>query len=179
MGKGVSGLFPSASGVEPGAQNAGAPSTSAPGASPREAPPSVPLFEQVAMKMTPLPDGAHDVELRLNPEHLGKLKIELHIDSGRMDASVQADNSEARALLLREEPALREALRNAGVTLSSFNVALSGEPWREKKGAPQSNGDADSAPRRGRNEEPVEGVTSVHGVDVERDGMNRTEHWIA
>ena len=119
------------------------------------------------------------MEIRLNPEHLGKLKIELHIDSGRMDASVQADNAEARALLLREEPALREALRNAGVTLSSFNVALSGEPWREKKGAAKSNGDADTAPRRGRKEAPVEGVTSMAGEDVERDGMYRTEHWIA
>lgn len=129
--------------------------------------------------MTPLSDGAHDVEIRLTPEHLGKLKIELHIDSGRMDASVQADNTEARALLLREEPALREALRNAGVTLSSFNVALSGEPWKERKGGAQPDGNADSTPRRGRNEDPVEGVNALHGEDAERDGSYRTEHWIA
>jgi flagellar hook-length control protein FliK len=143
------------------------------------APQPPPLFEQVAMRMTPLSDGAHDVEIRLVPEHLGKLRIELHIDSGRVDASVQADNSEARALLLREEPSLREALRSAGVTLSSFNVALSGEPWKEKRGGTQPNGDADSAPHRGGKEERVEGAARVHGVDADPDGMNRTEHWIA
>lgn len=131
------------------------------------------------MKMTPLADGAHDVEIRLTPEHLGSLKIELHIDSGRMDASVQADNSEARAMLLREEPALREALRNSGITLSSFNVALAGESWKERKGTAQPDWDADSSPRRNRKENVTESVTAVHGEDVERNGMNRTEHWIA
>ena len=174
-----SGLLSAASGVEPGPQGAGAPATPAPAAPRHEASLPPPLHEQVAMKMTPLPDGAHDVEIRLTPEHLGKLKIELHIDSGRMDASVHADNIEARTLLLREEPALREALRNAGVTLSSFNVALSGEAWRERKGGAHPNGDADSAPRRRRKEEPLEGVTAVSGEDVERGGMYRTEHWIA
>jgi len=180
-GKGASfpGLLAASSGVEPNMGSAPAPSPSAPAAPMPGAPLPVPLFEQVAMKMTPLSDGAHDVEIRLTPEHLGKLKIELHIDSGRVDASVHADNSEARALLLREEPALREALRNAGVTLSSFNVALSGEPWREGRGGTQPNGDADSAPRRGRKEERVEGVASSQNDEIERDGMNRTEHWIA
>ncbi len=131
------------------------------------------------MKMTPLPDGAHDVEIRLNPEHLGNLKIELHIDSGRMDASLHADTNEARALLLREEPALREALRNAGVTLSSFNVALSGDSWRERRGAARPDGDGDSPPRRGRKEEPVDAVASVGGREDGRDALGQTEHWIA
>lgn len=146
---------------------------------PREPAPPAPLFQQVAMKMTPLPDGAHDVEIRLNPEHLGNLKIELHIDSGRMDASLRADTNEARALLLREEPALREALRNAGVTLSSFNVALSGEPWRERRGAARPDGDGDSPSRRGRKEVPVDGVASVTGREEGRDALGQTEHWIA
>jgi len=174
-----SGLLAAASPLESGMRDTGAPAPSTAAGSPREASPPLPLFEQVAMKMTPLPDGAHDVEIRLSPEHLGDLTIELHIGSGRMDASVQADNPETRALLLREEPALREALRNAGFTLSSFNVALSGESWRERRGAARPDGESDPSPRRSRKEGRVEGVASVNVEEDGRDGTGRTEHWIA
>ncbi len=178
-GRSFSGFIPAAAGPVQEGRGAIEPAAPAPLEPSREAFLPPPLFEQVAMRMAATPDGAHEVEIRLAPEHLGKLKIELHIDSGRMDAAVRADNPEARSLLLLEEPALREALRNAGVTLSSFNVALSGEPWKERRERTSPNGDTDTAPHRGGKEEKTESVASVRREDLERDGMKRTEHWIA
>jgi len=145
---------------------------------PAEAPHS-PLFEQLSMKLAPMPDGEHTVEMRLSPERLGALEIELRIGSGRMDASLRADNPEARALLLREEPALREALRNAGVTLSSYHVSLADDPRREKRGTTRPDGDGGTPARRNRKEGPVEGIAAA-GTGAERIGATgRTDHWIA
>lgn len=130
------------------------------------------------MKLTPMPDGEHTVEMRLSPERLGALEIELRIGSGRMDASLRADNPEARALLLREEPALREALRNAGVTLSSYHVFLADDPRREKRGTTRPDGDDGTPARRNRKEGPVAGIAA--GAGAERIGATgRKDHWVA
>ncbi|GAB4233403.1 MAG: hypothetical protein OHK0028_09170 [Deltaproteobacteria bacterium] len=138
-----------------------------------------PLFEQLAMKLTPMPDGEHTVEMRLAPERLGGLNIELRIASGRIDASLRADNPEARSLLLREEPALREALRNAGITLSSYHVALANDPHRERRGTSRPDADAGTPQRRNRRETPVEGIAPARGGAERTGAPDRTEHWIA
>lgn len=108
---------------------------------PRTAPPDfAPLHEQVTARLATLPDGAHEVALRLSPEHLGDLQIDLRLSGGRMDATVRAENPEAREALLRDVPALREALATNGITLSSFDVSLSGGGNLADQRAPQQAG---------------------------------------
>ncbi len=94
--------------------------------SPAAAPDFAPLHEQVSMRLSTLPDGVHEISLSLSPENLGKLQIDLKISGGQMAATVRADNSDTRDSLLREMPALREALASRGIVLSSFDVSLSG-----------------------------------------------------
>jgi hypothetical protein len=94
---------------------------------PKTAPPDAPpVHEQLRFRLSGLPDGTHEVEIRLSPETLGDLKIDLRIHGGSMDAAVRAATPEAREALLREAPALREALASGGITLNSFDVSLSG-----------------------------------------------------
>jgi flagellar hook-length control protein FliK len=54
-----------------------------------------------------------------------------------MDATVRAENPEAREALLRDLPALREALASNGIVLSSFDVSLSGHGSSAEQQAPR------------------------------------------
>jgi flagellar hook-length control protein FliK len=125
-----------------------------------DAPPDfTPLHEQVGMRLATLPDGTHEIALQLSPENLGNLRIDLKLSGGRMDATVRAENPEAREALLRDIPALREALATSGITLSSFDVSLTGGGsfaeqqaprqaggWETGQGhRPRHDGEADSA----------------------------------
>ncbi|MBI5419775.1 MAG: flagellar hook-length control protein FliK [Deltaproteobacteria bacterium] len=137
------------------------------------------LSEQVAVRISPLADGPHKVEIHLSPEHLGRLKIDLRIQAGQMDARLSADTPEARAILLRDEPALREALLANGITLSSYTVTLAGDSGRESRGGfTMERGEEGKAGRKHREETAIPAAAPA----TERTpgaAPGATAHWIA
>ncbi len=135
-----------------------------------------PLFEQVAMRISPLAEGLHEVEIRLEPDHLGKLTIDLRIQGGRVDALLQADNAEARAVLLREESSLRDALSSSGITLSSYTVSLAGNGAKEERRAFRAGTGEEERPGRRRTVE----AAALPGPEEPRPaGTGSATHWIA
>ncbi len=62
------------------------------------------------------------LHLRLSPPELGALRIELNIKDGVMSASLQAENSDARRLLLEHLPALRDRLAEQNIRVDRFDV---------------------------------------------------------
>lgn len=146
--------------------------------SPAEPPEHPPLFEQVAVRLSPLSDGPHEVEISLSPEHLGKLTIELRIQGGRMDARLQASSPDACAVLLQDEASLREALFAGGITLDSYTVALAGDLPGERRGTFHPDRGEERSPDGKRHIEPA---TPDDPTQADRTGSvpGATTHWIA
>lgn len=67
------------------------------------------------------------VNLRLSPSELGSLKIQLTVKDGVMSASVEADNSNARRMLLDHLPALRDRLADQNIRVDRFDVDVKQE----------------------------------------------------
>jgi flagellar hook-length control protein FliK len=148
------------------------------------APPDfAPLHEQVAMRLVTLPDGAHEVALQLSPENLGNLRIDLKLSGGRMDAVVRAENPEAREALLRDVPALREALASGGITLSSFDVSLSGGSYADQQAPRQAGGweaGQGHRPRRDGEAESAAGAFRPGRAASQQEAAGAAGgHWIA
>ncbi|HEY3490023.1 MAG TPA: flagellar hook-length control protein FliK [Candidatus Deferrimicrobiaceae bacterium] len=147
------------------------------------APDPLPVHEQVSMRLSTLPDGLHEVTLRLSPEQLGDLRIDLKLNGGRMDAVVRAESQDAREALLRDVPALREALASNGITLSSFDVSLSSGGQTADQNAPRQMGgwETGQGHRPQRESEPDAGSGGFRPVrpSVGENLGGTPGHWIA
>jgi flagellar hook-length control protein FliK len=114
--------------------------------------------------------GATRLRLRLEPPHLGTLKVDLTMRQGVLEGRLRAESPEARDLLLSQIERLKESLAGGGVQVGEFHVgvdqsfrqarqqqdvswtggAFGGGPDEEPEAAPRS-----AAPR-----------TGVHRIDV-------------
>lgn len=138
---------------------------------------SAPLHEQVAMSLLRFPDGTHEVELKLSPDKLGALTIELKVGNGTMEATVIAQTDEARTVLLRDEGILRDALAGQGIDLASFTVSLGGGQLSDEQRAAQADRDPGAT---GRRTPDADEATKANGSDSgPDDDPANPGHWIA
>ena len=84
--------------------------------------------------------GAEQVCIRLTPEHMGELKLNLRMENQQLKVEIVAENSMVRDSLLKHSDALRETLAKQNITMESFDVSTSGNgsspgrdqnDWRE------------------------------------------------
>jgi flagellar hook-length control protein FliK len=80
--------------------------------------------EQSAMKAMnlALKEGGGDATLRLAPESLGSLKVELSVRDAHVRATFRATTDVARDLLIESTPTLRDALEARGLTVDEVVV---------------------------------------------------------
>lgn len=71
-------------------------------------------------------DGEYAITLRLQPEHLGEVKIQLQLTGREVQTRFEVTTPEARQLLQQHGELLREDLQEAGFTLSGFTVSTGG-----------------------------------------------------
>ena len=102
-----------------------------PATAPQAAPPQLPVdpnavVDQVlaGISMRNLSDGSQTVRMRLIPETLGSVTVNLSVQGGSVNATMVAQNTEVRDALLANQQALARSLADAGLKLSSFNVNL-------------------------------------------------------
>lgn len=67
-------------------------------------------------------DRSTDLEIRLDPPHLGRVRIQLRADETGISAKISAAQSVTRASLEEVLPQLRSALDHAGVNLNGLDV---------------------------------------------------------
>lgn len=75
-------------------------------------------------------DGFKQFDIRMDPPELGRVDVRLSIDdSGKVQAHLTADQPQTLALLQKDAPALRVALRDAGLNMaqSGLNFSLKGQ----------------------------------------------------
>jgi flagellar hook-length control protein FliK len=77
---------------------------------------------RVAKAFQTAQDRGGTLQLRLSPPELGALRIELNVKDGVMSASLQAENANARRLLLDHLPALRDRLAEQNIRVDRFDV---------------------------------------------------------
>ena len=96
-------------------------------------------------------EGTGEARLRLNPEFLGEVRIELKITGDRVRAVLHVERDDVRQQIESGTPALRAALAAHGLDLEEVTVREDGSSERE--GSPQQRRE----PReRKRRDEPTD-----------------------
>ncbi|MDR0454143.1 MAG: flagellar hook-length control protein FliK [Deferribacteraceae bacterium] len=69
-------------------------------------------------------NGATKLTVRLYPEHLGRLEIQLTEIGGRIDAKMMANSQESRNLLASHGDAIRQQLMDRGIHIDNMNFTF-------------------------------------------------------
>lgn len=117
---------------------AGSPATGRPGALAGTA------VDQVAVKLaSSAKDGGGRIQIKLNPEELGKVDVKLEIGrDGLVKATVSAERTETLELLQRDAKALEKALQEAGLKTDRDSLEFD---LRGRDGSDGRNGGRDVA----------------------------------
>jgi len=117
----------------------------------REALPSEPVVQQVKERLVnhDTKPGSEQIVLRLSPEHLGELKVNLNLDGQRLKVEIVAENRMVRDSLMQHTDALKESLSRQNIKMESFEVTTGGNgstdngrgqgDWRELAQQRQNN----------------------------------------
>jgi flagellar hook-length control protein FliK len=84
-----------------------------------------PVASQLATVLTPAArqaDGSYQVNIRLQPEELGVVHVELHMEGSTVNVSLHADGDATRDLLRQNLGQLRQQLESGGLTTGRFDV---------------------------------------------------------
>lgn len=104
---------------------------------PAPAPAPHPPARQVIAHVSPLlegPEGTYELTVRLHPEELGGVAIDVRLAGGEVSLSMRAETQIGHTTLRDSLPALRAELEAAGVTAGSLDLAS----WTgDQAGTPQ------------------------------------------
>lgn len=77
-----------------------------------------------SISMGTLSNGSQTVRMRLVPETLGSVTVNLQVQNGSVNATLLAQNTDVRDALLANQQMLTRSLADAGLRLASFTVNL-------------------------------------------------------
>jgi flagellar hook-length control protein FliK len=73
--------------------------------------------------------GAEQIVIRLSPENLGELKVNLRMEDQRLKVEIVADTPMARDALMKHCDTLKESLARQNITMETFDVSTSGNKF--------------------------------------------------
>jgi flagellar hook-length control protein FliK len=85
-----------------------------------------PVPTQLATVLAPAahqPDGSYQVNIRLQPEDLGVVHVELHLEAGTVNVSLHAEGDATRDMLRQHLGQLRQQMASAGLSTGRFDVS--------------------------------------------------------
>lgn len=89
------------------------------------------------ISMRTLSDGSQTVRMRLVPESLGSVTVNLQVQGSSVNATLVAQNADVRDALLANQQALMRSLSDAGLKLSGFTVNLANQGFQQQQNAYQ------------------------------------------
>lgn len=124
------------------------------------------VFDQIAGQIRTSASGDFGkTTLRLYPEELGEVKLDLTIENDRLRASLSAQTSQVQELLERYLPRLREALEQQGLRIESLQVNVDSQRgengnWKQQQFSEQLMGRQQKtmhshAPQQQTTDEPI------------------------
>ena len=122
------------------------------------------IMEQI--KITIRPEQTN-MELQLNPEHLGRVNLTITEKEGMMTAQFTTQTEVAKEAIESQMASLRESLQNQGIKVEAIEVTVS-EFGFERDGEAKGNGNGEPEKRR---------KSEVFRVDDVEDGMPQTEEY--
>ena len=111
-----------------------------------------------------LGDGVHQMQLHLQPAHLGNVTLDLRVDGTSVSANVVAQSADVRDALVANQHHLAQSFADAGMKLASFSVDVSGG---DARGFQQGQNDAQGFGRR-------YAVRETAGADETGEGVAST-----
>jgi flagellar hook-length control protein FliK len=78
--------------------------------------------------------GNNQIVLRLSPENLGELKVNLSMDGQNLKVEIIAENHMVRDALLQNTDSLKESLARQNISMQSFNVTTGNPGQRQQQG---------------------------------------------
>ena len=122
------------------------------------------VLDQVKIHLRP---GVRTATLQLEPESLGRLRIDVRVHDGQLTAELRVERPEALAALEKHVPELRAALASSGFEGDRVDVQLGFERDRE----PAADGDAPHSGHTG--DESGADSTPVRSARALRDRLAR------
>jgi flagellar hook-length control protein FliK len=108
------------------------------------------------------PDGTYQVSIRLQPEDLGVVHVEMHLEAGTVNVSLHADGDATRDMLRQNLGQLRQQLASTGLSTGRFDV--SGGSGGGTGGAYAGSNNAGAGTDEGDHED--QGATGLAGADT-------------
>ncbi|GEM_PF-5322041 len=114
------------------------------------------LVQRVSKAFQRLGLDGGQVRIRLHPEELGSVQLQMSIQGQRMSGRVVAETEAARSILAEHLPELRQRLAEQGIQVERLEVSLEGEPdprgqqnqsGTQQGGAGQGSGHQQGHPR--------------------------------
>jgi flagellar hook-length control protein FliK len=87
------------------------------------------------ISMRNLSDGTQTVRMRLIPESLGSVTVNLSVQGNSVNATLLAQNTDVRDALLANQQALARSLADAGLKLAGFTVNLANDGFSQHQQA--------------------------------------------
>lgn len=81
--------------------------------------------------------GSEQIVLRLSPEHLGDIKVNLRLENQTLRVEMVAENRMARESLLQHVDSLKEALSRQNISMDKFSVTSGGSDAGSQNGGTQ------------------------------------------
>jgi flagellar hook-length control protein FliK len=114
-------------------------------------------LDDLARDIARTASGEGKLNFRLNPEHLGSLKVELTPDRGGTAVRLTADTEAARAIIADAQPRLIAEARAQGLRISETHVDLSHQQGGQQRQAERGEETHLRTARSVQDEEPSDG----------------------
>ncbi|MGB4558827.1 MAG: flagellar hook-length control protein FliK, partial [Burkholderiaceae bacterium] len=116
--------------------------------------------------------GQWKIQMRLQPENLGQIDVELKLHAGGLDALFSAENPLTRELITQGSGKLKDSLTQAGMAVAS--VWVNGDQNRQSGGnsTPWNSFNATASVATGKPDSVEEVVASEKGGAAVTDGLN-------
>ncbi len=105
------------------------------------------FVQRVAQAFQVARGGRGEIQLRLNPPHLGRLRLGVTVENGVLSARLETETPAARAALLDNLPALQQRLAQHQIQVDRFDVDLMQQPATGSGDQPAGDAQADREQR--------------------------------
>ena len=117
------------------------------------------FVERVAQAFNAQAAENRAIRMKLHPEELGEIKLEMTVRDGTMHARIETETREARNLLMDNLPALRERLATHNIKVEQFDIDYNA--GGDQQGTPHSPDDWSGSDRNGSNRSTGSGANAT------------------
>jgi flagellar hook-length control protein FliK len=91
--------------------------------------------------------GSNQFDIRLDPPELGRIDVQLNVDSsGNVSSRLVVERPDTLNLLVRDAPQLQRALQDAGLNTGGMQFSLADQGFASRNGFAQQNDVANPPP---------------------------------